>query len=139
MHLARHSSAAHGKRRKVGRPRGRRAAIASAPRAVDVRAMAMDQLLSLKRQVDGQPMHRRHQATLALIHLLFIPLTRPRLANGPADPPAGIAQPISKIRYRLPPTGRAQEFFELYSIASLMISRSIRWSAMILRSRWFSF
>jgi len=54
MHLARHSSAAHGKRRKVGRPRGRRAAIASAPRAVDVRAMAIDQLLSLKRQVDGR-------------------------------------------------------------------------------------
>ena len=78
------------------------------------------------RPEDRQPMDCRYQDTLALVHLLFVPLAGPRLANGPADPPAGIAQPISKIRHRLAPAGRAQEFFELYSIASLMISKSIR-------------
>ena len=52
MHLARHASAAHGRKRKVGRPRGRVVALAGAASAMDVRALTIDQLLSLKRQVD---------------------------------------------------------------------------------------
>jgi uncharacterized C2H2 Zn-finger protein len=59
-HLARHVSASHGKAltalkaRKVGRPAGRRAAVAAAPIGLDVQAMTVDQLLEVKQQVDAR-------------------------------------------------------------------------------------
>lgn len=48
MHLARHSSATHGKvARRVGRPAG-----AASAAGTDVRSMSFDRLLALKRQID---------------------------------------------------------------------------------------
>ena len=38
----------------------------------------------------------------------------------------GISQPVAKHRHRLAPTGWAYKFFEEISIASFMISMSIR-------------
>jgi hypothetical protein len=58
MHLARHAAAAHGKAKKarkvgkVGRPAGHR--VAAAPVGLDVQALTVDQLLTLKQQVDAR-------------------------------------------------------------------------------------
>jgi len=56
-HLARHVSASHGKgkkARKVGRPAGRAVVLRGAPSGLDVRALTVDQLLTLKGQVDAR-------------------------------------------------------------------------------------
>jgi hypothetical protein len=68
-------------------------------------------------------------------NFLSIPLGRPGLANGPAYPTLRISQPVTKMFDSPPPAGWGYKFFELYSMASFMISMSIRWSAMILRRR----
>ena len=91
------------------------------------------------RPAKRQATHLCNQTPLFLRYLCSISLTRTGLAHRPTDPTLGIPQPLVKMLDALPPTGRGQEFFELYSIASLRISRSIRWSAIIFLSRWLSF
>jgi hypothetical protein len=78
------------------------------------------------RPLQCQPVRLGHQATLVVRDRLLIPLTGSRLADGPADPTLEISQPVAKHRHRLAPIGWAYKFFEEISIASFMISMSIR-------------
>ena len=82
-----------------------------------------------------QTLHLCNQSTLVVVDDLFVPLARPRLADRSADPSLGVSQPVPQNLHRPAPTGWAHKFFEEISIASFMISISIRWSEMIFLSR----
>jgi uncharacterized C2H2 Zn-finger protein len=60
MHLARHAGAAHGKgvtARKAGRAAGRIGRPPTAAATLDVRSMAIEQLIELKHEVDARLRH----------------------------------------------------------------------------------
>jgi len=80
-------------------------------------------------------MHVRYQHTLLGTHPRPVRLAAADLADHATYPTHRMAQPAGEMLGRPATTGWAQEFFELNSIASFRISMSIRWSAMILRSR----
>ena len=86
-----------------------------------------------------QSVHIICQLLFFLTSLFGITLCRTCLTESIANPSFGISQPITENLDRLSATGRSYKFFADTSMASFIISMSIRWSAMIFRRRWFSF